>query len=66
MTTKAYIVAGSVANLCSVTLGEGVMASTYAMYQAGIIMGTILLISSAIATIYSIDLKSLWLVMFTK
>lgn len=50
------VVAGCVANLCSATLGAGVLALPYAMQQAGLIVGTILLLLSAGATIASIEI----------
>jgi amino acid permease len=50
---------GSVANLCSATLGAGVLALPYAFYQAGLVMGLLLLFLSAIATLYSIHLMAL-------
>ncbi|CAJ1958538.1 unnamed protein product [Cylindrotheca closterium] len=46
---------GAVANLCSATLGAGILALPYALYQAGLICGSILLVSSAWATIASIQ-----------
>jgi amino acid permease len=45
---------GAVANLCSATLGAGILALPYALYQAGVICGGILLLSSAWATSASI------------
>jgi amino acid permease len=47
---------GSVANLCSATLGAGVLALPYAFYQAGIVLGLSLLLTSAVATAVSIKL----------
>lgn len=44
------------ANLCSATLGAGVLALPYALRQAGLIVGVILLLSSALATVASIFL----------
>lgn len=47
---------GAVANLCSATLGAGILALPYALYQAGIVCGGILLLSSAWATSSSISM----------
>jgi len=47
---------GSVANLCSATLGAGVLSLPFAFYQAGIIVGVILLLLSALATALSVQL----------
>ena len=47
---------GSTANLCSATLGAGILALPYAFHQAGIICGLLLLLLSAWATYSSIDL----------
>lgn len=47
---------GSVANLCSATLGAGVLALPLALYQAGFVCGLLLLSATACITIYSIDL----------
>jgi len=47
---------GSIANLCSATLGAGILALPFAFYQAGLICGTILLLASAWATSTSIGL----------
>ena len=52
----AHYTAGAVANLCSATLGAGILALPFALYQAGLIWGGILLISSAWATTASINL----------
>ena len=49
-------VPGAVANLCSATLGAGILALPYALYQAGLICGCILLLSSAWATTSSISI----------
>ncbi len=50
------ILVGSTANLCSATLGAGILALPYAFHQAGIICGLLLLLVSAWATFSSIDL----------
>ena len=47
---------GAVANLCSATLGAGILALPFALYQAGIVFGGLLLLSSAWATAASIQL----------
>ena len=47
---------GAVANLCSATLGAGILALPFAMYEAGLVFGVLLLIVSAWATASSIDL----------
>jgi amino acid permease len=47
---------GAVANLCSATLGAGVLALPFALYQAGLFFGCILLVCSAWATAVSIKL----------
>lgn len=47
---------GAVANLCSATLGAGILALPFAMYEAGLIFGLFLLLASAWATAASIDL----------
>jgi amino acid permease len=47
---------GSVANLCSATLGAGVLALPYALFQAGLVVGMLLLAASAVATAASIGL----------
>ena len=46
---------GAVANLCSATLGAGVLALPFALYQAGLVCGSILLCVSAWATASSIQ-----------
>ena len=51
--TSAWI--GSVANLCSATLGAGVLAIPIAIYHAGIVYGMILLLCSAALTTLSIQ-----------
>jgi amino acid permease len=47
---------GAVANLCSATLGAGVLALPFALEQAGLICGLLLLLGSAWATTVSIEL----------
>jgi amino acid permease len=47
---------GAVANLCSATLGAGVLALPFALYQAGLFFGGILMLSSAWATSTSIHI----------
>eukprot|EP00980_Cylindrotheca_fusiformis_P008007 scaffold1706_cov116-Cylindrotheca_fusiformis.AAC.10 len=47
---------GAVANLCSATLGAGILALPFALYQAGIICGGILLMASGWATSTSIQM----------
>jgi amino acid permease len=50
------IIMGAAANLCSATLGAGVLALPYAMKEAGIVVGLGLLVASALVTILSIQL----------
>lgn len=47
---------GAVANLCSATLGAGILALPFAMYESGVVFGFLLLLTSAWATAASIDL----------
>lgn len=47
---------GAVANLCSATLGAGILALPFAMYQSGLLCGFLLLLSSGWATAASINL----------
>ena len=47
---------GAVSNLCSATLGAGVLALPYALKQAGLVWGAVLLLISAISTLYSLQL----------
>jgi amino acid permease len=47
---------GPVANLCSATLGAGVLALPYALQQAGLVWGGILLLLAASSTLYSLQL----------
>ncbi|GKY95841.1 hypothetical protein MPSEU_000544700 [Mayamaea pseudoterrestris] len=54
--SRASILIGAAANLCSATLGAGVLALPFAMQQAGIIVGMLLLLASAGITIVSIRL----------
>lgn len=49
-------IVGPVANLCSATLGAGVLALPYALQQAGLIWGCILLILAGTCTLYSLQL----------
>jgi len=50
------VLAGAVANLCSATLGAGVLALPYALREAGLVVGSLLLLGSALATVSSIRL----------
>ena len=54
--TSVYHDLGAIANLCSATLGAGILAIPYGMYLSGLVFGGILLLVSGIATIFSIDL----------
>ena len=54
--SPAHHIPGAVANLCSATLGAGILALPFALYQAGLICGCILLLASAWATTSSINL----------
>jgi amino acid permease len=47
---------GAVANLCSATLGAGILALPFAMYESGLVFGVFLLLASGWATAASIDL----------
>jgi amino acid permease len=47
---------GAVANLCSATLGAGILGLPFALYQAGLIFGSLLLLLSGWATATSINL----------
>lgn len=47
---------GAVANLCSATLGAGILALPFAMYESGLLCGFLLLLTSGWATAASIDL----------
>lgn len=47
---------GSVANLCSATLGAGILALPFAVYESGLVFGLLLLLASAWGTATSIDL----------
>ena len=49
-------IVGPVANLCSATLGAGVLALPYALQQAGLIWGFILLLLAGTCTLYSLQL----------
>jgi amino acid permease len=57
-TTKTTIPIGAVANLCNATLGAGVLAIPYALYQAGIYAGIVLLLTAGSATYASILILS--------
>lgn len=54
--TTAISISGPIANLCSATLGAGVLSIPYSLYQSGIVVGLVLLVLSAAATIVSIDM----------
>ena len=54
--TPSFPFWGAVANLCSATLGAGVLALPYALAQAGIVASLIMLVVSALATLVSIRL----------
>ena len=47
---------GPVANLCSATLGAGVLSLPFGFYQAGLVGGCVLLLLSAVSVLISIDL----------
>lgn len=55
----AIRLAGAVANLCSATLGAGILALPFALYEAGLIFGLILLLASGWGTAASIHLIAL-------
>ncbi|KAL3826509.1 hypothetical protein ACHAXA_004346 [Cyclostephanos tholiformis] len=46
---------GPISNLCSATLGAGALSLPFAISLTGIALGVVLLIFSAVLTIYSID-----------
>eukprot|EP00538_Stauroneis_constricta_P011295 CAMPEP_0119570972 /NCGR_PEP_ID=MMETSP1352-20130426/43886_1 /TAXON_ID=265584 /ORGANISM="Stauroneis constricta, Strain CCMP1120" /LENGTH=624 /DNA_ID=CAMNT_0007620649 /DNA_START=41 /DNA_END=1915 /DNA_ORIENTATION=+ len=54
--TSRSVFFGSVANLCSATLGAGILALPFAFYQAGLVCGMLLLLVSGWATCASIQL----------
>lgn len=54
--SNKMITAGAVACLCSATLGAGILSLPYAMAEAGIICGMSMLLASAVATGFSIQL----------
>jgi amino acid permease len=56
--TSTMFPLGAVANLCNATLGAGVLAIPYAMYQAGVYAGCALLLTAGIATYASILILS--------
>jgi amino acid permease len=56
--TRTTIPIGAVANLCNATLGAGVLAIPYALYQAGLYGGIVLLLTAGIATYASVLLLS--------
>ena len=56
MSKQSMITAGAVANLCSATLGAGILALPHAMARAGIIPGIGLLAVAGVATTASIRL----------
>ena len=47
---------GAVANLCSATLGAGILALPYGIYQSGLVAGAALMLFAALSTTLSIDL----------
>lgn len=51
-----HMYGGSIANLCSATLGAGILAVPYAMAEAGLVIGGIFLVLSAWATVVSLKL----------
>ncbi|GAX22165.1 solute carrier family 38 (sodium-coupled neutral amino acid transporter), member 7/8 [Fistulifera solaris] len=53
---RRTVVMGAVANLCSATLGAGILSLPYSMQQAGYFGGTLLLLMSAWSTRASIDI----------
>jgi amino acid permease len=55
-TARRTVVMGAVANLCSATLGAGILSLPFSMQQAGYLGGTLLLLMSAWSTRASIDI----------
>ncbi len=53
---RRTVVMGAVANLCSATLGAGILSLPFSMQQAGYLGGTLLLLMSAWSTRASIDI----------
>jgi len=53
---SSSVILGAVANLCSATLGAGILSLPYAFQQAGLVAGTVLLLGSGVATAVSIRL----------
>jgi amino acid permease len=49
-------VGGAVANLCSATLGAGVLSLPFCMREAGLVVGVLLLVGASVATLWSIDM----------
>lgn len=47
---------GAIANLCSATLGAGILSLPYAFYLTGWVVGLIMLVLSALATVFSIQI----------
>lgn len=47
---------GAIANLCSATLGAGILSLPFAFYLTGWVVGSIMLVLSALATTYSIQI----------
>jgi len=47
---------GPVSNLCSATLGAGIVSLPFAFYHAGVLVGSLLLLATAVCTNYSIGL----------
>jgi amino acid permease len=47
---------GAIANLCSATLGAGILSLPFAFYLAGWVVGSIMLVLSALATTFSIQI----------
>ena len=53
---NCHVLLGAVANLCSATLGAGVLSLPFAFSQAGLLCSLLLLSSAAAATSYSIHI----------
>jgi amino acid permease len=47
---------GAIANLCSATLGAGILSLPFAFYLTGWIVGSVMLVLSALATTFSIQI----------
>lgn len=56
---RLSVIAGSVANLCSATLGAGILSVPHAFYQAGVLAALTILAGTAYSTVASIHILTL-------